>query len=200
MSTPEEHLHQELLEYLTRIDDRLGEICEDSPDLGPEEVLAELEHATAGTRDTIDRFVAAIHHEHAPTADLNSILVETSREIAADATIPVVIKTSQDENLPALRHHPEAVQAMVRRALQLCVEHVAPGGMIHVVATLTVDGYAELRLETRGAPDPDPAMSIGLRSASLADILEGLGGSFAMRQDDGRLLFTLGFAVSAGIS
>jgi hypothetical protein len=195
---PEEHLHRELLEYLTRIDGRLGEICEDSPDGGPEEILAELGHATAGTRETVDRLVAAIHDAHAPIADLNSIMVATSRDLLADTGFPVVVKISTDESLPPLRHPPEAVRAMVRRALQLSVEHVGPGGMLRV-ATQRVNGHAELRIEARGTPTSVATMSIDLRSASLADVLTGIGGGLSLTQDFDQLSFKLAFSASVGI-
>ena len=103
----------------------------------------------------------------------------------------MVVKTQTDPTIPDLRYADEAVLAAIVRALQLCTEHAGPGCEV-TIRTIHEGRSAVLRIETvASTPFSEPSLPIKLRSISLSDLVQDLGGELSVQQDSDHLTVSL---------
>ena len=189
VSTPhgqDERLHS----YLENLDARLHDLMESSFVGDPDEVAAKLQLDAAFVTDSIDAILSEFTSAERQTTDLNTVVDEAAQEFLLAGNHPIAIRTRKDPLLVGLPHTAELLFAIVLRTLQVAFTSCENTTQLEILTA--TDGYRDT-FEVRALAE-SPAgtnRSAVERLESLADLLDGMGGSIVVTQRDDCLTLSL---------
>ncbi len=179
--TPKQRLDELVANCLQKIEaatDRIdSEGCSD-----PDRTLADLEAGLDGLTKLVDVDL----DPRGPVDDLNAILQCCAIRLLQHVQVPVIVKTSLDQDLPVLQLPGDQLVPALERALTLGITQAGFAGELTLV-TRAEGSLVIIELIARPGVD-GPARSLDLRSVTLAEYVAGLGGRVEMAFDQRQAL------------
>jgi hypothetical protein len=192
---PLEQSEAQLLAYLDGVCARLHRVCDSGFILNPEETGTRLAVDASFIENSVDSMIAELELVPRTRTNLRALVNTACREFVASTETTFSIKTTTDDDLPDLGYSPELLLAIVLRMMQVTAESSSPTHELRLT-TSRFGGNTLVSIET-DVSDTSSAQPIHLRTLTLADLVQSMGGDIHVVRDSEVIRLTLAFVTNA---